>query len=186
MTMSKIALSVFLAGSLLFTHSTSAFAQSENESTTPPSKWGQIPAAPPAIGARSGVDDSYDARALRIESHWGTRHIVRGAEGPIVGKVGVFRSADVEKIVAGSPRATTEARIFRSNHRSGAIASALGGLTFAVGLVASTNSSSNAATPILMIGGIGAVVWGAKKLDTAYSALSRAVWWHNRDLSRTP
>lgn len=120
--------------------------------------------------------------ALRLESHWGSMSIVRGADGPVVGTAGLFRSVDVEKIVAGSPRAEAEAAHFRASHRKGVIASALGVLTFGVGLVATTNMSNNAATPILMVGGIGAVIWGARRFDSAYSSLSRAVWWYNRDL----
>ncbi|HWL40865.1 MAG TPA: hypothetical protein VNO75_11565 [Gemmatimonadaceae bacterium] len=153
--MSNKARSFFLTASILFLGSTPAFGQAE---------------------------DSYDVRALRLESHWGRFQIVRGADGPIVGTAGVFRTADVEKIVAGSARAETEAKIFKASHRSGAIASTLGVLTFAGGLIASTNNSNSAATPILMIGGLGGVVWGARRLDSAYSSLSRAVWWYNRDI----
>jgi len=128
------------------------------------------------------LEAGYDARALRIESHWGIMRIVRGADGPVVGTAGVFRTANVEKIVAGSPRAESEARLFRGSHRRGAVASTLGALTFGVGLVATTSTSSNAATPILMIGGLGAMFWGARRLDDAYGSLSRAIWWYNRDL----
>jgi len=138
--------------------------------------------SPVLAQSEEGEPATYDARALRIESHWGSKQIVRGADGPVVGTAGVFRTADVAQIVAGSPRAEAEARLFKASHRSGAVASALGALTFGVGLIATTNSSNNAATPILMIGGLGSILWGARRLDSAYSSLSRAVWWYNRDL----
>ena len=133
----------------------------------------------PALGQ---TEESYDVQALRLESHWGQYHILRGADGAVVGKAGVFRTADVEKIVAGSARAETEAKLFRVSHRSGAIATTLGALTFVGGLIASTNSSNSAATPIIMIGGLGGVLWGMRRFDSAYSSLSRAVWWYNRDI----
>jgi hypothetical protein len=152
--MSRIQLHSFLA-SLLLVCSTTAFGQTE---------------------------ESYDVQALRLESHWGQYHILRGADGAVVGKAGVFRAADVEKIVAGSPRAQTEAKLFKLSHRNGAIATTLGALTFAGGLIASTNSSNSAATPIIMIGGLGGVLWGMRRFDSAYSSLSRAVWWYNRDI----
>lgn len=182
--MSRIILCLTFAGVFHFFWPATVLAQSERgESPAQASKWGEIStAAPTTAGTRPGVDDSYDARALRIESHWGTMRIVRGADGPVLGTAGVFRTVNVEKIVAGSPRAETQARLFKASHRSGAVATTLGVLTFGVGLIASTSSSNNAATPILMIGGLGSVLWGARQLDKSYSSLSRAVWWYNRDL----
>ena len=135
-----------------------------------------------AVSAAPAAAQTETREALRFESHWGTMRIVEGADGPVVGSAGVFRTANIEKILTGSPRAESEARLFRASHRNGAVATALGSLTFGAGLIASANSSSNAATPILMIGGLGAVFWGARQLDKSFSSLSRAVWWYNRDL----
>src|SRR3982074_1599057 len=53
---------------------------------------------------------SYDTQALRFETHWGSADIIRGANGPVIGTVGWFRDFDVEKLVASSPQAATEAR----------------------------------------------------------------------------
>ncbi len=184
--MSKLILALCLAASIAILGSVPASAQSEKgERTVVGSKSGDAvaPASEPVI-ARAEPDSTYDSRALRLESHWGNLQIVRGAEGPIVGRVGVFRTANVEKTVAGSARAESEARLFKASHRPGAIASAVGALTFGVGLVASSNSSNNAATPILVIGGIGTMLWGAQHLNAAYAALSRAIWWYNRDFAR--
>jgi hypothetical protein len=153
--MSRIALASFFAASALLLSSAPAF--------------GQTAAA-------------YDTLALRIESHWSNRYIMRGVDGPTVATAGVFRRANVEQIVAGSPRAETEAKLFRASHRTGSVAIALGALTFAGGVVASANGANSAATPILMIGGLGGVIWGARQLDIAYASLSRAVWWYNRDI----
>jgi hypothetical protein len=52
-----------------------------------------------------------------------------------------------------------------------------------VGVVAAVNGS-NAASPILIIGGVGAMGWGAQHLNTAVAALSRSLWYYNRDVAR--
>lgn len=164
----------------------SLFAQSEKgDLTVTGSKWAEaVAAASEASGVAAGTDTGYDSRALRLESNWGRLRILRGADGLVVGTAGVFRTADVEKIVAGSARAEAEARLFRASHRPGALAGALGAVTLGVGIIASANNSNNAATPVLMIAGAGAMFWGARQINSAYSSLSRAIWWYNRDVAR--
>jgi hypothetical protein len=127
---------------------------------------------------------SYDTQALRLESHWGDYRVVKGREGTLVGTIGLLRSFDVEKLVSKSPVAAAEARVYRSNHLSGSIVGSLGGIALVAGLIMSSNPSNNASSPVLVIFGAGAMAWGAQHLNTAYSALSRAVWWYNRDLPR--
>src|SRR5712691_2721695 len=126
----------------------------------------------------------YDAQALRFETHWGSADIIRGADGPVIGTVGWFRDFDVEKLVASSPQAVIEARAFKTNNFRGALVRGLAALTLAVGTVVTANSSNNAASPILIIAGGGAMVWGAQHLNAGYSKLSRVFWWYNRDLTR--
>jgi hypothetical protein len=126
----------------------------------------------------------YDAQALRFETHWGSADIIRGADGRVIGTVGWFRDFDVEKLVASSPQAVTEARAFRTNNFRGSLIGGLGALTLVVGAVVTANSSNNAASPILIIAGGGAMVWGAQHLNAGFSKLSRAFWWYNRDLTR--
>jgi hypothetical protein len=182
--MSRILLGLCFAGAIAFVSAVPASAQSDKgEMTIGGSRWGDIATqASGHLNTRTGADSAYDSRALRLESHWGNFRIVRGTDGLVVGKTGLFRTVDVEKIVAGSPRAELEARLFRADHRPGAIAGALGAVTFVVGVVASSNNSNNAATPVLMVAGVGGMIWAARRLNTAYTALSRAVWWYNRDL----
>jgi hypothetical protein len=134
--------------------------------------------------APSDSSHSYAAQALRFETHWGSADIIRGADGPVIGTVGWFRSFDVEKLVASSPQAVTEARAFETNNFRGSLVGGLGALTLAIGTVVTANSSNNAASPILIIAGAGAMVWGAQHLNAGYSRLSRAFWWYNRDLTR--
>lgn len=182
--MSKVMLALCVA-SFMFSGATSATAQAGNGPLTPVAS---TPGDAASRAAREiGTMDTaatYDSRALRIELQWGDLRVVRGARGPVVGNVGLFRSFNVEKLVAGSSQAEAEARLFRGHHRPGAIAGALGALTFGVGLALSTNSSNNGATPIVVIAGLGTMLWGAQRLNGAYAALSRSIWWYNRDLAR--
>jgi hypothetical protein len=134
--------------------------------------------------AASDSSHSYAAQALRFETHWGSADIIRGADGPVIGTVGWFRDFDVEKLVASSPQAVTEARAFKTNNFRGSLVGGIGALTLAAGTVITANSSNNAASPILIIAGAGAMVWGAQRLNAGYSRLSRAFWWYNRDLTR--
>ncbi|HJQ52690.1 MAG TPA: hypothetical protein VJ825_02495 [Gemmatimonadaceae bacterium] len=136
--------------------------------------------------APASVDSSrrYDSQALRFESRWGSADIKRGTDGVAVGTVGWFRGIDVENLVAASPRAVAEARSFKTDNFRGSLATAAGAVTLITGIVVTSNSSNNAASPVLIILGVGGVAWGAQHLQLGYSALSRAFWWYNRELTR--
>lgn len=141
--------------------------------------------ATPAGAQSSDSTRGYDGLALRYESSWGSARIIRGADGPIVGTVGWFRSFDVEKLVAASPPALAEARVYKSNNFRGSVVGSLGAAAAVVGIVVAANNNNNASTPILIIGGFGAMAWGAQHLNTSFAALSRSLWWYNRDLARS-
>jgi hypothetical protein len=138
-----------------------------------------------AVTAAASADSSrtYDSQALRFESRWGSADIQRGVNGTVIGTVGWFRDFDVEALVASSPRAVAEARNFKTQNFRGSLVGGVGALTFLSGIVIASNSSNNAASPILIIAGAGGIAWGAHHLQVGYSALSRAFWWYNRDLS---
>ncbi len=128
---------------------------------------------------------SYDTQALRFETRWGSADIIRGANGPVVGTAGWFRSFDVEKLVESSPQAATDARDFKTANFRGSLVGALGATTLLVGAIMTSNTSNNAASPILIVVGAGAVAWGVQHLNRGYAALSRSMWWYNRDLARS-
>src|SRR5438045_4477685 len=137
--------------------------------------------------AHATVYDStrrYDAQALRFESHWGSADIIRGASDSVVATVGWFRSFDIEKMVASSPRAVTEAHAFETNNFRGSLVAALGGATLTAGVLVASNMSNNASSPVLIIAGAGAVAWGLQHVSLSYAALARAMWWYNRDLGQ--
>ena len=127
---------------------------------------------------------SYDSQALRLESHWGEYRVIRGAKNEIVGTVGPVRTFDVAQLVARSPVAAAEARVFQSNRLPASIVGIAGALSFVTGVVVASNSANNASSPVLIIAGAGAMFWSVQHLNTAYAALSRSVWWYNRDLKR--
>jgi hypothetical protein len=144
-------------------------------------------ATSPAVSVAERATDStrtYAASALRFETSWGNVSLIRGADGPVVGTLGWFRDFDLTQLLASSPSAVADARVFQANNFRGSVIGAIGATTTMIGVVVAANSSNNAASPVLIIGGVGAMVWGAQHLSTSYSALSRALWWYNRDLKR--
>ena len=141
----------------------------------------------PAVASPPAHSDSatvYDSQALRFENSWGSGKIMRGAKGEVVGTVGWFRDFDVEKLVQSSPDALAAAKEFRVSNYRGSLVSTIGASLVAIGLVVASNNSNNASTPVLIIAGAGGIGWGLTHINASYSALSRALWWYNRDLSR--
>ena len=127
---------------------------------------------------------STEAQALRYESYFGNARIIRGADGPVVGTAGWFRDFDVEKLVATSPSALSDARLYKTNNVRASVVGSIGATVTLIGVAVTANASNNASSPILIIGGVGMMAWAAQHFTIAYSALSRSLWWYNRDLGR--
>jgi hypothetical protein len=130
-------------------------------------------------------DRTYDGSALRLDVRFGDIRIVRGADGQVLGKVGVIGGADVTKIVAGSPQAVTEAREFQSNYGPGVATLGLGlvALGASVG-VSHIHDVNRGITTGLTLATVGLITYGGQRLQRAYNALARSLWWYNRDLTR--
>jgi hypothetical protein len=126
---------------------------------------------------------TYDAQALRFETSWGNVKIIRGIDGSAIGTSGWFRDFDLEKLLARSPAAVTEAQSYNASNSRGSFVAVIGAVTTSIGILVTANGSNNAASPILIIGGVGAMAWGAQHLSMSYAALSRAFWLYNRDLA---
>ena len=134
----------------------------------------------PAVNAQAG---SYDDNALRVEGQRGDFRIVRGTEGTLIGKIGVFRGIDVTRLVASSEKATIEAKSFARDYRPGVLLLSVGIATLGAGIGLSEIQNVNRAiTTGLMLAGTGLIIYGAGRLENAYNALSRSIWWYNRDL----
>ena len=180
-------LALLTAASILSVAPTSADAQStsgENPRVVPGAGASNVPSAPEREAAKTDSAHSYDARALRFESSWGNVRLIRGADGQLAGTGGWFRDIELEKLVAISPAAVAQARLYEENNFRGSLVETVGALTTVLGLVLTANSSNSASSPALIIGGMGAMIWGVQHVNMSYSALSRALWWYNRDLSR--
>jgi hypothetical protein len=136
-----------------------------------------------ALG-QSDTTGSYDANALRVESHWGDLRIVRGVDGPVVGKIGAFSSVDLAKLVAPSENAVKEAREFNRNHGPGALASAVGAIMIGVSIAFADNNDPSWGLISTEVVGAGLVIYGGIRLNRAFNALSKSLWWYNRDLKR--
>jgi hypothetical protein len=152
---------------------------------------GETAARPAAANAARRIPEratdstrGYGEGALRFESSWGNVRIIRGVDGPVVGTSGWFRDFDLTQLLASSPSAVAEARVYQTDNFRGSLVGGIGAATTLVGVLVAANSSNNAASPALVIGGVSVMVWGAQHLSTSYSALSRALWWYNRDLTR--
>ncbi|HJQ12966.1 MAG TPA: hypothetical protein VJ840_18185 [Gemmatimonadaceae bacterium] len=139
----------------------------------------------PATGAaQSDTRVGYDSSALRLEWHFGDMRIVRGLSGPIVGSVGVFHTPDLVKIVEPSENAVREAREFKRNHLPGSLAAMVGGLIVGASIaIASRNDPSWELASAELVGA-GLALYGGFRLNRAYNALSKSIWWYNRDLRR--
>ena len=128
---------------------------------------------------------TYDENALRVDQHRGTITIVRGVSEAVVAKIGAFRGVDVGGIVSPSPNAVAQARIFEHDYRPGTWIASLGVATLGVALGSYRIAGLNQAIPTgLTIAGVSLLTYGGWRLGNAYSALSKSVWWYNRDLKK--
>ncbi|MFL5640454.1 MAG: hypothetical protein ACJ78M_13870 [Gemmatimonadaceae bacterium] len=127
---------------------------------------------------------TYDEDALRVESGLGGIRILRGVSDSIVLTVGIVRPAKVSQILSASPNAVAEAKLFESNYRWGVWTAALGVAVWG-GAFAINHIGTNQPVPVpITIMSLVLVTYGAMRADTAKRALSKAIWWYNRDLSR--
>ena len=135
--------------------------------------------------ALSAQDGSYDENALRLEGHHGDVRIVRGVEGTVLAHIGGFHAADVAKVVAPSEKAMAEARIFSRDYGPGSWLAGLGIATMGAAIGASRIDDLNRAIPTgLTISAAALLIYGGGRLQNAYNALSRSIWWYNRDLKK--
>ena len=138
--------------------------------------WGGIR----VLSAQTG---SYEQNALRLEDHRGDTRIVRGVDGTVLGTIGGFHGIDVVKIVSASENATVEAKKFAHDYAPGTWVTALGIATLGASVgVARMNDANRGVATGLTIMSTSLIIYGATRLESAYNALSRAIWWYNRDL----
>ena len=133
----------------------------------------------------SAQDSSYDENALRLESRVGNLQIVRGLQGTVVAQAGLFHGPKITSLVSQSEKALAEARVFERNYEPGQTFAALGIATLGAAIGASRIPDINAAIPSgLAAASFLLIAYGGSKLENAYRALSRSIWFYNRDLKR--
>jgi hypothetical protein len=133
----------------------------------------------------SAQEASYDENALRVESRLGDLQIVRGTHGIVVARAGVFHGPRVAALVGQSEKAVAEARVFEREYAPGQTVLALGIATLGATIGASRIPDINLAIPAsLSVATFSLIAYGGVKLERAYRALSKAIWWYNRDLKR--
>lgn len=131
----------------------------------------------------------YDAKALRVENSWGKRLLVRGRDGTVVGSIG-SRGFDLPAALASSPNAVREAKAFSRDSERGWTILSLGVLAWGVGGGVTRMDNID---PVISISAWSAVAagtammfYGGVTLNKAFTALSRSIWWYNRDLVERP
>jgi hypothetical protein len=130
-------------------------------------------------------EGSYDDSALRLEGHGGNVRIVRGLEGTLVAHIGGLRTPDVSKLVSPSEKAISEARIFNRDYGPGTWIAAVGIAAIGAGIGVYQMHDVERSIPTgLTIGGAALIVYGANRVQNAYNALARSLWWYNRDLKK--
>ncbi len=128
---------------------------------------------------------TYDESALRVDQNRGSIRIVRGASETVVLTVGAFHAADVAGIVRPSANAVAQAKIFERDYWAGTWILSLGIVTLGAAIGSHRVSDLNQSIPTgFTIAGVSLITYGGWRLGNAYRALSRSVWWYNRDLTR--
>lgn len=133
----------------------------------------------------SAQEGSYDDNALRVESRRGDLQIVRGAQGTVVARAGVFHGPRIAILLSQSDSALAEAKVFERDYGPGQYLAALGIATLGAAIGASRIPNINQVIPTgLTIASVSLITYGGTRLESAYRALSKAIWWYNRDLKR--
>jgi hypothetical protein len=138
--------------------------------------------SPPAPGC------AYDQCALRVEGN----RILRGASGESVGSLGVFSATNLTGLVSGvlSDSATAHARIFDATYGRGSTLALVGALVAGAALGVEHSRRDQRLTGgtstvfAIAVSGMVAGLVGVREVAKAHDALSRAIWWHNRELPR--
>ena len=138
------------------------------------------------IGAHlmAAQDSTYDARALRVAGVLGMVEVYRGSgDANLLGRVGTFRGLDISSVVSSSPNAVAEARRFHQFYVRGAAASSIAivSLSLANGLRSIPDLNAVIHGAPWGVGLLGLAL-GIHNFKIAYNALSKAIWWYNRDL----
>lgn len=130
---------------------------------------------------------TYDECALRLEPAWFGEALVRGQSGAKVGLVGGFGGPRLGHIAQQSDSARLYLRAYDRDYTPGALTATLGaGAATVAWLAAAANEGTHERRNWTIIALASTwVTWhGARRVERAHRALSRGIWWYNRDLPR--
>ena len=133
----------------------------------------------------SAQDSVYDQNALRVQSIRGDLQILRGSQGVVVAHSGIFHGPGLANLVTQSDSAVAEAKVFERDYQPGQYIAGLGIAMMGAAIGASRIPDINSLIPGgLTVASFALIVYGAGRLESAYRALSKAIWLYNRDLKR--
>jgi hypothetical protein len=130
---------------------------------------------------------SYDECALRLEPAWFGEALVRGHGGAKVGLVGGFGGPRLGHLAQRSDSARLYLQAYDRDYTPGAVTATLGAAAATVAwLAAAENEGIHERRNWTIIALAGTLLtWhGARRVERAHRALSRGIWWYNRDLPR--
>lgn len=143
---------------------------------------GSARAEPATANAPAPCD--YNACALRMKLSWGNRLIIRGEQEQRVGKVSMFSATTLESIVASSPEAAAEARVFQKNYTPGEIFSGVGVFLMVFSAAVASGSDSAIGPVAGVVVGSSMLFYGVLRHVRAENALNNTIWLYNRSLKR--
>lgn len=129
---------------------------------------------------------TYDACSLRVEG----RQVLRGYAGDDVLTLGTWGAASLAPFVTAPDSAVHYAAEFDRHYTPGTRSATIGALGILIGsLLVQARAPSSSPFDRENLPVVGSIVvsvavftYGMRRLDRATRALSRAIWWHNRNL----
>ena len=134
--------------------------------------------------ANAPADCDYNACALRVKLSWGNRLIIRGEQEQRVGKVSIFSATSLESIVASSPEAAAEARVFQKNFTPGEVFSGVGAFLMVLSAAVASGNDSVIGPVAGVVVGSSMLFYGVFRHVRAENALNKTIWLYNRSLTR--
>lgn len=128
---------------------------------------------------------TYDNDALRVETQGGGLKIVRGIQDIVVARAGMFHPPRLANLVTRSDSALAEARVFERDYQPGQYGLGVAIMAFgaAVGIWRTPALNQSFASGLVVVSVV-SLGYAALKIGSANHALSKAIWWYNRDLPR--
>ena len=144
-------------------------------------------AAPSALRAPDTAACTYVRCALGVSPAWNGLDVVRGAAGVRVARLGFFWPGDVRPAFAGNDSAFRYAARAVRARRLAALLTDVGGAALGVTAVRlARRPEFRGTTRGVALGGIAIFGLGVPFQFAADGQLSRAVWWKNSTVGRSP